>query len=90
MHVWRTSELPSLRLRDLQTGNTGWLLQILLGAMAFTVLIYKRQTETPRRSWKIWCVGPYHHLEVLLLREHHLVQDTVHHLAGSDAQYASE
>jgi len=42
--------LPTCHL----TGNTGWLLQILLGAMAFTVLIYKRQTETPRRSWKIW------------------------------------
>lgn len=34
--------------------KTGVLLQFLVGVLAFTILVAKRQWETPKRSWKIW------------------------------------
>eukprot|EP00040_Diaphanoeca_grandis_P023950 m.130997 g.130997 ORF g.130997 m.130997 type:complete len:264 (+) comp29515_c0_seq5:311-1102(+) len=34
--------------------ETGWGLQLLVGLLAFTTLVVKRQWETPRRPWKVW------------------------------------
>ena len=35
-------------------GGFGFLIQAILGAAAFSVLILKRYIEKPRRPWKIW------------------------------------
>ena len=35
-------------------GGFGFLIQGILGAAAFSVLIVKRYVEKPRRPWKIW------------------------------------
>ena len=35
-------------------GGFGFLIQAILGAAAFSVLILKRYLEKPRRPWKIW------------------------------------
>ena len=35
-------------------GGFGFLIQAILGAAAFSILIVKRYVETPRRPWKIW------------------------------------
>lgn len=35
-------------------GLLGLLIQLLLGLLSFSVLIIKRQYESPRREWKIW------------------------------------
>lgn len=35
-------------------GLTGIIIQIVLGALSFSILIYKRSQERPRRPWKIW------------------------------------
>jgi hypothetical protein len=35
-------------------GFAGILIQVILGALSFSVLIYKRYTEKPKRAWKIW------------------------------------
>jgi len=37
-------------------GFAGILIQIILGALSFSVLIYKRYTENPKRAWKIWAL----------------------------------
>lgn len=34
----------------------GIIVQIVLGAMSFSVLIYKRYRESPKRAWKIWAL----------------------------------
>ena len=35
-------------------GGFGFLIQAILGAAAFSILIVKRYVEKPRRPWKIW------------------------------------
>ena len=35
-------------------GGFGFLIQAILGAAAFSILIVKRYIEKPRRAWKIW------------------------------------
>ena len=35
-------------------GGFGFLIQGILGAAAFSILILKRYIEKPRRPWKIW------------------------------------
>ena len=35
-------------------GGFGFLIQAILGAAAFSILIVKRYVEKPRRAWKIW------------------------------------
>ena len=35
-------------------GLVGILIQLILAAASFSVLIYKRYTERPKRAWKIW------------------------------------
>lgn len=35
-------------------GGFGFLIQAILGAAAFSILIFKRFIEKPRRVWKIW------------------------------------
>ena len=35
-------------------GGFGFLIQAILGAAAFSILILKRHVEKPRRPWKIW------------------------------------
>lgn len=35
-------------------GLLGILIQVALGAMSFSVLIFKRYFEHPKRPWKIW------------------------------------
>ena len=35
-------------------GGFGFLIQAILGAAAFSILIVKRYIEKPRRPWKIW------------------------------------
>ena len=35
-------------------GLTGILVQLALGALSFSVLVYKRMKEYPKRAWKIW------------------------------------
>ena len=35
-------------------GGFGFLIQAILGAAAFSILIVKRHVEKPRRPWKIW------------------------------------
>lgn len=35
-------------------GGFGFLIQAILGAAAFSILIFKRFIEKPRRAWKIW------------------------------------
>jgi hypothetical protein len=37
-------------------GFAGILIQVILGALSFSVLIYKRYTERPKRAWKIWAL----------------------------------
>lgn len=37
-------------------GLVGILIQIILAALSFSVLIYKRYTEFPKRAWKIWAM----------------------------------
>lgn len=32
------------------------MVQLILGALSFSVLVYKRYTETPKRAWKIWAM----------------------------------
>ena len=40
-------------------GNFGVIVQIILGCLSFTVLIFKRVCEHPKRSWKIWALVLY-------------------------------
>ena len=35
-------------------GFAGIIVQLTLGFLSFSVLIYKRYTEKPKRAWKIW------------------------------------
>jgi len=35
-------------------GFVGILIQLVLAALSFSVLVYKRFTERPKRAWKIW------------------------------------
>lgn len=37
-------------------GLAGIIVQLVLGAMSFSVLIYKRYVEKPKRAWKIWAL----------------------------------
>jgi hypothetical protein len=37
-------------------GFAGIMIQMILGALSFSVLVYKRYTETPKRAWKIWAM----------------------------------
>ncbi len=37
-------------------GFAGILVQLILAALSFSVLIYKRYTEEPKRAWKIWAM----------------------------------
>jgi hypothetical protein len=37
-------------------GFAGVVIQIVLAAMSFSVLFYKRYTENPKRPWKIWAL----------------------------------
>ena len=35
-------------------GNVGIIVQIILGAVSFMVLVLKRILEQPKRTWKVW------------------------------------
>lgn len=35
-------------------GLVGILIQLVLAALSFSVLVYKRYKERPKRAWKIW------------------------------------
>ena len=35
-------------------GFAGIMVQVVLGALSFSVLVYKRYAESPKRAWKIW------------------------------------
>eukprot|EP00340_Litonotus_pictus_P004998 CAMPEP_0170517020 /NCGR_PEP_ID=MMETSP0209-20121228/3119_1 /TAXON_ID=665100 ORGANISM="Litonotus pictus, Strain P1" /NCGR_SAMPLE_ID=MMETSP0209 /ASSEMBLY_ACC=CAM_ASM_000301 /LENGTH=295 /DNA_ID=CAMNT_0010802153 /DNA_START=407 /DNA_END=1294 /DNA_ORIENTATION=- len=35
-------------------GNFGYIIQGILGVMSFAVLVYKRFSENPKRTWKVW------------------------------------
>lgn len=35
-------------------GFAGIIVQLVLGALSFSVLIYKRYIERPKRAWRIW------------------------------------
>lgn len=37
-------------------GFAGILIQAIMSALSFSVLIYKRYTERPKRAWKIWAL----------------------------------
>ncbi len=37
-------------------GFAGIMVQVVLGALSFSVLVYKRYTEIPKRAWKIWAM----------------------------------
>ena len=37
-------------------GVVGILIQLLLGFLSFSILVYKRYTEKPKRAWKIWAM----------------------------------
>jgi hypothetical protein len=32
------------------------MVQMVLGALSFSILVYKRYIETPKRAWKIWAL----------------------------------
>lgn len=35
-------------------GNFGFIIQGILGVLSFAVLFYKRFSENPKRTWKVW------------------------------------
>jgi hypothetical protein len=37
-------------------GFAGIMIQLVLGALSFSVLIYKRYIEKPKRAWRIWAM----------------------------------
>lgn len=37
-------------------GVAGILIQVALGVLSFSVLIYKRYIERPKRAWRIWAM----------------------------------
>lgn len=37
-------------------GWFGVLVQLMLGVLSFSVLVYKRFKEKPKRPWRIWCL----------------------------------
>ena len=48
------SELEENNSKCEMFGGFGVLIQAIIGAAAFSILILKRYIEKPRRPWKIW------------------------------------
>jgi len=49
-----TTEVEESNSKCEMFGGFGFLIQAILGAAAFSILIVKRYIEKPRRPWKIW------------------------------------
>jgi len=49
-----TTEVEDNNSKCEMFGGFGFLIQAILGAAAFSILIVKRYVEKPRRPWKIW------------------------------------
>jgi len=49
-----TTEVEENNSKCEMFGGFGFLIQAILGAAAFSILIVKRYVEKPRRPWKIW------------------------------------
>ena len=49
-----TTEVEESNSKCEMFGGFGFLIQAILGAAAFSILIVKRYVEKPRRPWKIW------------------------------------
>lgn len=67
-------------------GIFGVIVQILLGILSFSVLIFKRQHEYPKRPWKIWAldtskqgvsqlIAHFINIAISLLLSFHLAND---------------
>ena len=37
-------------------GDFGIIVQVILGALSFLILVLKRVLETPKRSWRVWAL----------------------------------